>query len=127
MSSKAEAVTNTGSVPVDILKWIVGIAIAVAGVGAFYWFEQEWPTYSRILAVVAGLGVSTAVLLSTNLGKRFLAFAREAHFEMRKVVWPTRQETVQTTLVIMVVVVIVGIILWVIDYLLAMAVRLLIG
>ncbi len=127
MSSKAEAVANTGSGPVDILKWIVGIAVVVAGVGAFYWFEQQWPTYSRILAVVGGLGVGAAVLLSTAMGKRFLNFAREAQFEMRKVVWPTRQETVQTTLVIMVVVVIVGIILWVIDYLLAWAVRLLIG
>lgn len=127
MSSKAEVAENTGSGPVDILKWIVGIAIVVAGIGAFYWFEQEWPTYSRILAVVAGLGVGTAVLLSTGMGKRFLNFAREAQFEMRKVVWPTRQETVQTTLVIMVVVVIVGIILWVIDYLLAYAIRLLIG
>lgn len=127
MSSKAEAVTTTGSGPVDILKWIVGIAIAVAGVGAFYWFELQWPTYGRILAVVGGLGVGTAVLLSTAMGRRFLSFAREAQFELRKVVWPTRQETVQTTIVIMVVVIIVGIILWVIDYLLAWIIRLLVG
>lgn len=127
MSSKAEAVTTAGSSPVDILKWIVGIAIVVAGVGAFYWFENQWATYLRILAVVGGLGAGAGVLLSTNLGRQFLAFSREAQIELRKVVWPTRQETVQTTIVIMVVVIIVGIILWIIDYLLAWIIRTLVG
>ena len=127
MSSKAEAVTTSGFGPVDMLKWIVGIALVIAGVGAFYWFESDWPTYSRILAVVGGLGAGAGVLLSTAIGRRFLEFARQAQFEMRKVVWPTRQETLQTTILIMVVVIIVGLLLWVIDYLLAWIIRLLVG
>jgi preprotein translocase subunit SecE len=64
-----------------------------------------------IVAVVAALGIMSL----TGLGRRAREFLSESQFELRKVVWPTRQETVQTTIVIIVVVMIISIILWLID------------
>ncbi len=127
MSSKAESATSTPAGAVDILKWVVGIAIVISGFAASYWFDQQWPGYARFLAIVASIGVGGAVLLMTWHGRQFLGYARESQIELRKVVWPTRQETLQTTLIVFVVVVIVGLMLWVFDMILSWLIRMLVG
>ncbi|MCB1636777.1 MAG: preprotein translocase subunit SecE [Xanthomonadales bacterium] len=127
MSSKAETASSSSMSPVDLLKWVVGAAVVAAGVVASYWFESQWPGYARFLAVVAGVVVGGAVLLSTHLGRQFLGYVRASQMELRKVVWPTRQETLQTTLVVFVVVVIVGLLIWVFDMTLSWLIRILVG
>ena len=64
-----------------------------------------------VIAIAAGLGVAAL----TSKGQEFIAFAKEAKLEVRKVVWPTRQETVQTTFIVMIATVITALILWGLD------------
>ena len=73
------------------------------------------------------IGVSTAITYQTALGKRAAGYVGDARTEVRKVVWPTRKETMQTTMVVMVMVIVVSIILWAFDAFLVWAVRLLTG
>jgi preprotein translocase subunit SecE len=81
----------------------------------------------RILGLV-GLSVSgAAIVFTTKVGRSFLAFVREARVEVRKVVWPTRQETVQATLVVVALVFLVGLILWLLDMVLFWGISLLTG
>lgn len=127
MSSKAESAASTPTGAVDMLKWVIGAAIVAAGVVASYWYDSQWPGYARFLAAVAGVVVGGAVLLSTQLGRQFLGYVRASQMELRKVVWPTRQETLQTTLVVFVVVVIVGLMLWLFDMALSWLIRVLVA
>jgi preprotein translocase subunit SecE len=98
----------------------------VAGIYGFYHFAA----YSALLRVVGLLvtaGIAAAIALQTAQGRRLWEFAGDARTEVRKVVWPTRQETIQTTLVVIVMVLILGIILWLFDMMLMGILRLLTG
>lgn len=98
----------------DRLKWLIAIFLLIAGVIANYVYnEQPWPL--RLLAWLFLLGIDFAIILQTHLGKQALNFARESRIELRKVFWPTRQETVQATVFIAIAVVVLALILWVID------------
>lgn len=101
----------------DILKWTAIVVLIVAGIWANYYYSQiDW---SLRLAgwIVLGcllLGFS----LQTKLGSQAWEFAKNARIELRKVVWPTRQETIQTTMVVIGMVILMALILWGIDSLL---------
>ncbi|VAW65006.1 Protein translocase subunit SecE [hydrothermal vent metagenome] len=110
----------------DILKYIVAIAMLVAGIVQFYYFEEESQLY-RVLGLLAFVAVALAVLYNTQKGYSLWLFARDARTEVRKVIWPTRQETMQTTLMVVVMVLIMGIMLWLIDMALRWAVLFLTG
>ncbi len=98
----------------DWLKWLVVAILFIAGLVANYYYStQPWPL--RLLGWLALLGIMAAVALQTSQGKAALDFARESRMELRKVFWPTRQETTQTTLFVAVMVIILALILWVID------------
>ncbi len=98
----------------DWLKWLVAVALLIAGLIANYHYNyQPWPL--RLLGWLFLLAVITAVVLQTYQGKQALIFARESRMELRKVVWPTRQETVQTTLVVAAMVIVLALVLWGID------------
>lgn len=98
----------------DWLKWLVATLLLVAGLVANYIYSaQPWPL--RLLAWIFLLAIVTAIALQTYKGKQALNFARESRMELRKVVWPTRQETVQTTLFVAAMVLVLGLILWGID------------
>jgi len=77
--------------------------------------------------VVFAVLVVIAISSTTSLGQNLIGFGREARMEVRKVVWPTRQETLQTTFMVIVAVIIIGIFLWLIDMLLAQAIQLVTG
>jgi preprotein translocase subunit SecE len=77
------------------------------------------------LLIIAGL--CAFIVYQTNLGKRIVGFFKDARTEVRKVVWPTRAETVQTTLTVFIIVVLVGIFLWLFDMLLAWLFKLITG
>jgi len=96
------------------LKWL-GIAsfIVIGLVANYYYIQQPWPL--RLLAGLLLLGVVLFIATQTARGKQFISFAYESRTELRKVVWPTRQETMQTTLVIAAMVIVLALMLWGID------------
>ncbi|CAL1240992.1 preprotein translocase subunit SecE [Candidatus Methylocalor cossyra] len=122
MAARAE---SNGSA-FDTAKLVVAIALLIAGVVGFYYFSNEALFY-RVLGVVGLSIAATAIAVTTNIGKTFLGFLKEARVEVRKVVWPTRQETMQTTLVVVALVFLVGIILWLLDMVLFWGISLLTG
>ncbi len=122
MSSKAEDPTYR----LDALKWLVVVAIVLGGVYANMFYADVTLLY-RALAGVAVAGVIVAIGLQTAHGAAVWDLAKEARAEVRKVVWPTRQETTQTTLIVVAVVIVVALILWGLDSLLSWAVKGVIG
>ena len=123
MVAKTEEVVTS---KLDSFKLFLAIVILIAGIVGFYYFEAESQLY-RVLGVVAMSGVAIAVAATTRLGQALIGFARESRMEVRKVVWPTRQETVQTTFMVIVAVIVIGIFLWLVDMLLGWAIQMLTG
>jgi preprotein translocase subunit SecE len=111
----------------DIVKYAVALLLAVAGVVVFYLFDGQWPGGIRILAVVLGLVAGAAVFLGTALGGRTRGFLSEARFELRKVVWPSRQETTRTMWVVIAVVIAISLTLAGMDVIIQWAVKWLLG
>ncbi|MEJ2533271.1 MAG: preprotein translocase subunit SecE [Halioglobus sp.] len=98
----------------DTLKWIVVFAlVAVAVVGNSYFSDQS--LLYRVLGIVALAVVAGLVALQTAKGAAFWALIKGARTEIRKVVWPTRQETIQTTMIVVAFVLLVALILWGLD------------
>lgn len=104
----------------------VSVLPVAAAIGGFYYFDDQ-AMWIRVIGLLVALLAAGMIALQTELGKAAWTFRREAVIEMRKVVWPTRKETVQTTIVVLVVVMIVAILLWLLDMFLAWAVRFLTG
>jgi len=123
MVAKAE---TEESGKLDSLKFLIAIALLVGGIWQFYYFAEESQLY-RILGLLAMVIMAGVVMYTTRLGYGLWMFARDARTEVRKVIWPTRQETVQTTLMVVVMVILVGIMLWLIDMLLRWGVLFLTG
>jgi preprotein translocase subunit SecE len=111
---------------VDKILLTLSVLPMAAAIGGFYYFEDQ-PTWIRVIGLLVAAGVSGLIAMQTAMGKVAWDFRREAIIEVRKVVWPTRKETVQTTMVVLVVVIIMAILLWALDSLLAWAVRFLTG
>jgi len=101
----------------DGLKWLVVVALVAVGVVGNSMFANESLLY-RVLALVALAIVAGLIALQTAKGKAFFQLFKEAKNEIRKVVWPTRQETLQTTGIVVVAVLIIGLLLWGLDSLL---------
>lgn len=95
----------------DWAKWLIVTFLLVAGiVVTYYYSSQPWPI--RVLGWLFLFGVIAGVSSQTRLGKLAINFASESRMELRKVFWPTRQETLQTTLFVAVMVVVLALILW---------------
>ena len=123
MVAKTEEVVSS---KLDTFKFLLAITVLIFGIVGFYYYEAESQLY-RVLGVVFAAMVAIAISSTTRLGQGLIGFGREARMEVRKVVWPTRQETVQTTFMVIVAVIIIGIFLWLIDMLLAQAIQLITG
>ena len=122
MSSKAEA----GEYQLDGLKWLVTLAIVGGGIYANSYYAAIEPLF-RALAGVLAVAVAIGVALQTEKGAWAWDLAKEARVEVRKVVWPTTQETTQTTLIVVGVVILVALILWGLDSSLSWGVQGVIG
>jgi len=122
MSSSAEA----GGASLDIAKLAGAAFLLIGGIFAFYYFEQ-WYLLLRVVGLLAIGGAAAAVAFQTQPGRQLWQFVSDARMEVRKVVWPTRQETIQTTLVVMAMVVALGIVLWLFDIVLMGILRFLTG
>lgn len=123
MSGNSDIATESR---LDGLKWGVVAVLVAVGVYGNYYFSAE-SLLARVVGLLVLAGVAGFVALQTAKGGAFWSLVKDAKTEIRKVVWPTRQETLQTTLVVVVVVLIMGLILWALDSLLGWAVSSLIG
>jgi preprotein translocase subunit SecE len=101
----------------DKLKLAIAIALLIAGFVAYYVLAAQ-PAFLRIISVIAGFALAIGVAWFTAPGKEFLAYAHESVGEAKKVVWPTRKETIQTTGIVIVLVIVMAIFLWMVDSLL---------
>ena len=110
----------------DKIKIAIAVLLVVAGVSGFYYL-QESATVIRLAVFLAGLAASAAVLWTTAAGQTFFAFAQESAAETRKVVWPTRNETLQATAIVFVFVLVMALFLWMVDGILLWIVKKLIG
>ncbi len=119
-----KAGTQSGSL--DSLKWLLVVLLIAAGVGGNIYFADYSLLY-RVLGLVAIALVAAFVAVQTVQGAAFWKLAKEARTEIRKVVWPTRQETTQTTFIVVVFVLIMSLVLWGLDSLLGWLVSLAIG
>jgi preprotein translocase subunit SecE len=105
---------ETSSGRFDTVKWVVvAVLVAVAVVGNSYFADQS--LLYRVLGIVALAAVAGLVALQTAKGAAFWTLVKGARTEIRKVVWPTRQETVQTTMIVVAFVVLVALLLWGLD------------
>jgi preprotein translocase subunit SecE len=120
MNAQAEPVTSVA----DVVKLVVSPLLVVLGVVAFYHFSDLLLIY-RVLGLVVIVGASVAIAFTTDKGQSVWQFVLESKQEVRRVVWPTRDETVRTTLLVFAMVFIVGLILWLLDMFLFWAVQLL--
>ena len=105
------------------MKYAAALLLVAAGLFVFYWFDGQWPGSLRVLAVVAGLAAATLVFLMTGKGGHTREFLSEARFELRKVVWPTRQEAMRTTWVVIAVVIVLSLMLAFFDVVIQTAVK----
>jgi preprotein translocase subunit SecE len=122
MNAKTE-VEGTG---LDTAKLFVAVAILTAGIFGFYYLEAQ-PLWVRLLGLLVVIGAAVFVTLQTAMGRTVWQFAVDSKIEVRKVVWPSRQETIQTSLIIFVAVLLTALFLWGVDSLLFYVVRFLTG
>jgi preprotein translocase subunit SecE len=123
MSAKLE---NTTGGPLDGAKWGVALVIVAAAITAFYYYADQ-SLLLRVVGLLAAGGIAVAIILQTEKGRAMWAFTREARTEVRKVVWPTRKETLHTTGIVFLMVTVIAIFLWLLDMFLGWAVRGMIG
>jgi preprotein translocase subunit SecE len=110
----------------DILKIFAAVLILAVGIGGFYYFGDK-PDWLRVLMVLGAAALAALVALQTAMGRAAWEFAKVARQELRKVVWPTRKETMQVTLVVFGLVVLVALFLWIVDWGLLKMMRVLTG
>lgn len=108
----------------DVAKYVAAALLVVAGVVGYYWFEA-WATPLRVLLPMAGLIAGGAVFAMTPKGHAAREYIAESRFELRKVIWPTRQETIRTSIMVIIVVILVSLLLGIIDFFLSGGIRLL--
>ena len=111
MNSKVE----TANTWLETVKLVIALLIVVGVISAFYIFADH-SLLARVAGLVAGAGLAIAIAMQTDKGRQTWGFLQDAQVEVRKVVWPTRDETIQTTLWVIAIVIIVSLLLWFLDW-----------
>jgi len=124
MSTKAD--TNKPAI-VNTLLLAIATGLLIAGVGAYYWFQDLAITPVRVVGLIVVAVVASFIAAQSDSGSAFFRFLKEADIERRKVVWPTHQETLQTALMVIIVTILISLFLAGIDWVLGAAVRSLVG
>ena len=122
MDSKAD----TGATALDTLKLAAAAGVLVSGIVAYYYYADV-AVVIRAVGVLVALGLAVVIVLQASQGKALLRFITAARVELRKVVWPTREETIQTTVAVMIFTLIMGLFFWFLDMFLLWFTRLLTG
>lgn len=112
--------------PLDVLKWLLAAAFLAAAVAGNVIYADMALLY-RVVGVVVLMLLAAGIALTSSQGKAFLQLLKEANIERRKVVWPTRQETTQTTMIVVAVVFVMALILWGLDSLFGWLISSLVG
>jgi preprotein translocase subunit SecE len=124
MSNKAE--TNKPAF-VNTLLLAIATALLIAGVGAYYWFQDLAITPIRVVGLIVVVIIASFIAGQSDSGSAFFRFLKESDIERRKVVWPTHQETLQTALMVIIVTILISLFLAAVDWLLGALVRTLVG
>ncbi|WP_111895444.1 preprotein translocase subunit SecE [Acinetobacter sp. MB5] len=123
-------VVRSGS-PLDVVLWIVAITLFICATLVNQYLPAYWAPanniWVRIGVILACIVVALGLLYATHQGKGFIRLLKDARVELRRVTWPTKQETVTTSWQVVLVVVIASIVLWCFDYALGWLVKLIIG
>ena len=99
----------------DKLKLGLAVLVIIAGIVGFSVFESKLPTVARVAIFVGSLGLAALIAWMSEPGRRTVAFAHESYNEVKRVVWPTRKETLQMTGIVFAFVAVMGLFLWVLD------------
>lgn len=123
MNSKAKIgsmkLVNPVKDPLDWVKWLlVWLLLLGSLVGNYYYSQDGLPAVVRTMAWMAIMAVAAYLASRTDKGRRFVRFANDARIELRKVIWPKREEVLQTTLAVAAMVLVLSLVLWGIDGLL---------
>tara|TARA_Y100001936_G_scaffold84741_1_gene83217 strand:- start:222 stop:605 length:384 start_codon:yes stop_codon:yes gene_type:complete len=111
---------------IDTIKLLLSAAVLFSGLFSYYYYLQvSLPL--RVLMVLAGLFFGTAIAMTSFQGKQLFSFIQSSRIEIRKVVWPTNQETSQTTMAVFVFTLVMGIFFWGLDSFLLWLTRTLVG
>ena len=122
----AEVQTSAGATAKDTALLTMSILALLSGIGAFYWFEDQ-ALGLRLLMVAAGLGAGAVFAWFSWYGREFWQFALASRIELRKVVWPEREETIKTTYVVFAFAIVMGLFFWGLDWVLTWLTRFLTG
>lgn len=123
MNTQAEAQTSI----LDIVKQVFSVVLVIGGIAAFYYFAEQVQLIYRVLGLIVIVAAVLGMMLTTELGRSVWSFVQDSKIEVRKVVWPTKDETTRTTLLVFAMVAVVALILWLLDMFLFWGVRLLTG
>jgi preprotein translocase subunit SecE len=110
----------------DIAKLGLAIIAIIAGIGGFYFYADQ-SLLLRVIGLLLMLSMAVGLVYTTTLGQSLWSFAQGSRIELKKIVWPTKKETIQTTLIVVVMVLFVGILLWMFDGLLMWGIGLVTG
>ncbi len=99
----------------DIIKLLLAAAALLGGLYGYYYYENEVALPLRVLMVLGGTGLGIAIAMSSTQGQRLWHFIQGSRVEIRKVVWPTRQETTQTAIAVFVFTLILALFFWALD------------
>ena len=111
----------------DILKLLVAAFVIVGGLYGYYYYENEVSLPLRVLLVLGGAGAGIAIAMMSTQGQRLWHFIQGSRVEIRKVVWPTKQETTQTAIAVFVFTLVMALFFWALDSGLLMLTRRLVG
>ena len=109
--------TENSASHLDTVKLVLALLLVVSGIAGFYYFGEQ-SNLLRVIGMLLMFGLAISLVYMTNLGQMFWGFLLGSRVELRKVVWPTKKETIQTTLIVGVMVLFIGILLWMFDSLL---------
>ena len=120
MNSKVE---NSKSAFTDTLMLLIAVIMLLGGIAAYYYYQDLAITPVRVAALIAVTLLASWVAAQSQKGAAFFRFLKESDIERRKVVWPTHQEAVQTSLMVIVVVIIISLFLAAVDWMIGAIVR----
>jgi preprotein translocase subunit SecE len=122
----AEVQTPPSASLKDTALMTLSVLVLFIGIFAFYWYEDQALTF-RIAMVVVGLAAAGALAWLSSYGREFWQFAQASRIELRKVVWPSKDETIKTTYVVFIFAIVMGLFFWGLDWVLTWLTRLLTG
>jgi preprotein translocase subunit SecE len=123
-------VVKSGS-PIDIILWVIALILLVGAMMVSQYLPAYWApandVWVRVGVILACIVVALGLLYATHQGKGFVRLLKDSRIELRRVTWPTKQETVTTSWQVLAVVVIAAILLWCFDYILGWLMKFIIG